>query len=136
MYCRKTQDIFVTILVNTTRLSSRNFVHTLQCILTLCLKRFDVDETSILSRRRKTPSLLFVHNEALKGRFLFLPKLCFFVHENYFSFLPKLFFTKHKKLLLFSAEAFLYMTKHKRLLLFCTTIRKNPVRNLSLLKTT
>jgi hypothetical protein len=26
---------------------------------------FDVDETSIfLSRRRKTPSLLFVHNEA------------------------------------------------------------------------
>jgi hypothetical protein len=30
--------------------------------------------------------------------------------KNYFSFLPKLFFTKHKKLLLFSAEAFLYKT--------------------------
>jgi hypothetical protein len=43
-----------------------------------------------------------------------------------------IYMTKHKRLLLLSAEAFIYMTKHKRLLLLYTTIHKKPLlRNLS-----
>ena len=38
----------------------------ISCLLYPCTICFAVNETSLLSRRRKTPSLLFVHNEAWK----------------------------------------------------------------------
>ena len=38
----------------------------ISCLLYPCTICFAVNETTLLSRRRKTPSLLFVHNEAWK----------------------------------------------------------------------
>ena len=40
--------------------------YNISCLLYPCTICFVVNETTLLSRRRKTPSLLFVHNEAWK----------------------------------------------------------------------
>ena len=50
----------------------------ISCLLYPCTICFAVNETSLLSRRRKTPSLLFVHNEAWE--FPLSPK--FFPHSR------------------------------------------------------
>jgi hypothetical protein len=60
-------------------------------------------------------------------RLLLFSAEAFLKHKKLLLFSAEASFTKHKKLLLFSAEAFLYMTEHKRLLLFYTTIHKKPI---------